>query len=348
MPFDVDPNAPARPDAGLFGLDVPIDEAGVRVIPVPFDATTSYRPGTARGPEAILRASHQVDLLCPLFGRTYEAGLVMLGTDPRVVALEEEAFGPARRIVEVGGELGGDPALEAALRTVNEAGSSLNGIVAEHVASALQVDALPVVLGGDHSVPFGAIEVCARAHPGLGVLHVDAHADLRSAYEGFTWSHASILRNVVDRLPAVERIVQVGIRDFCQEELDVIEREGERIGVLFDHDWSRAKRTGADLSTLVRRHLEHLPEHVYVSFDIDGLDPSLCPSTGTPVPGGLDWGDVSLWLEEIVASGRRIVGLDLVEVAPAPNTPDGEDSWDAIVGARLLYRLAGAALRTRS
>ncbi len=347
MSSKIDPNAPARPDAGLFGLDISSAEAEVHVIPVPFDATTSYRPGTAKGPAAILRASHQVDLHCPLFGRTYEAGLLLLEVEPRLAALAESSFAPARRIVAVGGEIGDDPELRKDLKTVNSGGELLARIVEQQVQKVLEAHKLPIVLGGDHSVPFGAIAACAKRYPGLGVLHFDAHCDLRAAFEGFTWSHASILRNVIERIPAVERLVQVGIRDYCQEELDVIEREGQRIAVLFDHQWARDKASGADLVELIRRSLEPLPEHVYVTVDVDGLDPKLCPSTGTPVPGGLEWGEMGLWLEELANSGRRVVGMDLVEVTPDPQCPENQDSFDAIVGARLLYRMAGCAVRTR-
>ncbi len=340
----IDPNAPAKPDSGLFGLDPTPAEAEVHVIPVPFDATTSYRPGTAAGPDAILRASHQVDLLCPLFGKTYLAGLHLREVDPRIRPLTEAAFAPARRVVKAGGEVAGNGDLEADLAAVNRACESLQKIVEAQTQDVLESAKLPILLGGDHSVPFGAIAACAGRFPGLGVLHVDAHADLREAYEGFTWSHASILRNVLERVPQVSKLVQVGIRDYCEEERDVMEREGDRIEVLFDHEWSRAKASGENLTEKIRTTLGKLPEHVYLTVDIDGLVPHLCPSTGTPVPGGLEWGEMGLWLTELASSGRRVVGMDLVEVAPDPRVPEHEDSFDAIVGARLLYRLAGCGI----
>ncbi|MEQ1893592.1 MAG: arginase family protein, partial [Planctomycetota bacterium] len=203
---------------------------------------------------------------------------------------------------------------------------------------------LCALVGGDHSTPFGAIRAHARRFPGLGVLHVDAHADLRPAYEGFSWSHASILRNVAEKID-VARIVQVGIRDFSEEERDFILASKGRIQTLFDLEWADAKHSGHNLKALVRRTLEPLPRDVYVTFDIDGLEPALCPNTGTPVPGGLAWNEAVLLLDELVRSGRRIVGCDLNEVAPVPGTEPGT-GWDENVGARLLYRLIGCALRS--
>jgi agmatinase len=180
----------------------------------------------------------------------------------------------------------------------------------------------------------------------MGILHVDAHADLRVAYEGFTWSHASILHNVLERIDGVARVVQVGVRDLCDEELAAIQGSEGRVRTVFDHEWAEARFTGHDLVAVVRRTLEALPREVYVSFDVDGLDPTLCPGTGTPVPGGLSWHEAMLWLGELSRSGRRIVGLDLTEVAPTPVADPERDSWDAVIGARLLYRMIGFALAT--
>ncbi len=343
---EFDPDAAATADSGIFGLPSDPERAAVHVIPVPFDATTSYRKGTARGPEAVLRASRQVDLYDLQFGRFWQKGIAYLEPDARIARLNDKAGQKADRVLAVGGRIEGRKGLEKDLARVNEIGNEVNEIVRAQVDAALAAGKLPVVLGGDHSTPFGAIQACAERHPGLGVLHFDAHADLRDAYEGFTWSHASILNNVVTRIPGVAKVVQVGIRDFGERELAMLEASKGRIHVLFDADWARAKQEGGNLRQLVRQTLKDLPPQIYVSFDVDGLDPTLCPHTGTPVPGGLSWHDVLLWVEEIAKSGRRVVGLDLNEVSPG-ETPDDEDSWDAIVGARLLYKLIGAALATR-
>jgi agmatinase len=341
-----DPDAAALPDSGLFGLACAPADAEVHVIPVPFDATTSYRKGTHRGPEAVLRASRQVDLFDLLTGRPYERGIALLEPDPRITELNEEGSAEAERIIAVAGVLGGDKRLETALARVNAIGEEVNALVHAATKAVLDQKRLPVVLGGDHSTPFGAIRACAERHKGLGVLHFDAHSDLRDAFEGFAWSHASILHNVATRIPQVAKIVQVGIRDFGERELAFIQESRGRIRTLFDADWQRAKVDQMNLRELVKKRLDDLPEKVFVSFDVDGLDPTLCPNTGTPVPGGFTWSEAMLWLEELARSGREVVGCDVNEVNPGPAT-DELDSWDAIVGARLLYRLIGVALMTR-
>ncbi|HUR28358.1 MAG TPA: arginase family protein, partial [Planctomycetota bacterium] len=195
-------------------------------------------------------------------------------------------------------------------------------------------------------VPFGAIQACAEHYGEIGVLHFDAHADLRPAYEGFEWSHASIMHNVASKLSRVTRIVQVGLRDFSEQEYEQIRASNGAIRAVFDRDWSAALFEGEDPRKIIREHLALLPQHVFVSFDIDGLDPAMCPNTGTPVPGGLSWREANLWLDELAKGERRVVGVDLNEVNPGSAGAD-EDAWDAIIGARLLYRLIGTALATR-
>ncbi len=346
MSKNFDPNAAAAGDAGLFGLDTPLAEAKVVVIGVPFDATASYRKGAARGPRAILRASLQVDLFDLATGRPYEAGIAMEPIDERFDAWNTEAGALADQIIAVGGVLAGNAKLEKALARVNTIGEEVNRLVHAKTLAVLDRDRLPAIVGGDHSAPFGAIQACAERFGEIGVLHFDAHADLRHAYEGFEWSHASIMDNVVRKLGQVSRIVQVGVRDFCEQEYGEIHDSEGGIRTVFDRDWAAAIFDGEDPRKIVREHLAFLPKHVFVSFDVDGLEPALCPNTGTPVPGGLSWREANLWLDELAQSGRRVVGLDLNEVNPGA-ARDDEDSWDAIVGARLLYRLIATALATR-
>jgi agmatinase len=172
--------------------------------------------------------------------------------------------------------------------------------------------------------------------PDFGILHVDAHSDTRDAYEGFVWSHASIMRNVLTQVPSVKRMVQVGIRDFCQQEYDFCREQGARLRVFYDDEIATAKLGGEHWHSICGRVIDSLPERVWISFDIDGLDPSLCPHTGTPVPGGLSFHEACFLLRTLARSGRRVLGFDVNEVAPGPPG----DEWDANVGARLLYKLA--------
>jgi agmatinase len=338
---DADEAPPA--DAGLFGLPTTPDEARLVIVPVPWDATTSYRPGTARGPAAIRIASHQLDLYDADLGEPWRAGIAMTDIPEDVQRWNLSARVDAEKIIAVGGRIGDDKSLAQALARVNDAGAKLNRHVYEQVDRYSREGKLVGVLGGDHSVPYGAIARIAESHDELGILHVDAHCDLRDAYEGFEWSHASIMANVIRKIPQVRRLVQVGIRDFAKREADAVAAANGRIVV--HHDMTLAERgfAGESWRSICDSIVADLPREVYVSFDIDGLDPALCPSTGTPVPGGLSFQQAAYLIKRLVETGHRIIGFDLNEVVPGP---DG-DEWDANVGARVLYKLCGWALRSQ-
>lgn len=331
-----DPSGPASFD-GIYGLPFTAEEARVVVLPVPWEPTTSYRKGTAGGPAAILEASRQVDLFDLENGKPYEAGIALLPTDERIVRWNQEARDLAQPIIDAGGAE--TPELVEALARVNARSQDLSRVVEEIADGWISKGKLVAVLGGDHSSPLGLIRACAKRYPGLGILHVDAHADLRDAYEGFVESHASIMFNVHETIPAVAKIVQVGIRDFSAEE-HALATGSRRIEAYFDADLARRAFEGEPFVRVLAEIVGHLPDHVYVSFDIDGLDPSLCPNTGTPVPGGLSFQQANALLRAVRKSGRKIVGFDLNEV--------GAEEWDANVGARLLYKMIGHALASHA
>jgi agmatinase len=242
MHANFDPSAPAL-HAGIFGLPFTPDEARVVLIPVPWEATVSYGAGTAGGPKAILDASHQVDLLDRDTGRPYEAGIAMLPIPDEVRRWSDEARKLALPIIEAGG-VGDDEGLKAAQARVDAYGSRMNDWVHGEASHWLAKGRLVGVVGGDHSTPFGAIQAVAARHPGVGILHLDAHADLRRAYEGFRWSHASIMFNVTSEVSDVARLVQVGVRDYCDEEDALIRASGGRIRTYFDADLRRALHEG--------------------------------------------------------------------------------------------------------
>lgn len=342
MPFD--PDAAAQPGSGIFGLPFTREEAGIVLVPVPFDATTSYGGGTSAGPEAILNASMQVDLLDHQFGRTYETGIFMQEIPSRVLAMSKKARRLAKPIVERGGA---GPKDAKSVRAVNAACEE----VIEHTFGAAQSilaeGKTPGLVGGDHSTPLGFIRACAehaaglKGSKGLGILQIDAHMDFRDAFEGFAYSHASIMHNVLTRVPEVTRLVQVGIRDYGEGERDFGRDQKKRVVTHFDYDWSTRLDAGEKWLKLCDEAIAPLPNHVYVSFDIDGLDPSMCPHTGTPVAGGLSFNRACTLLERLARSGRTMIGFDLNEVSPGVAPRAGEPELDANVGARMLYKLCG-------
>ena len=334
-----DPDSAARPDSGIFGLSTPPERARVVLLPVPFEATTSYGGGTADGPRAILEASKQVDLFDLDTGRPYEQGIAMLPEPEEVRAWNDEAKRLAAPIIASGGT----QTDAQALSRIEALCQRMNQWVYHQTRHWLGQGKLVGLVGGDHSTPFGCIQAHAERYPGLGILHLDAHADLRDAYEGFTWSHASIMFNVMQSVPEVGRLVQVGIRDFGEGEYQYIQDSKGRIRTFFDAQLARERHTGATWNQQVEAIIRELPQQVYLSWDIDGLEPTLCPHTGTPVPGGLDFAQAVGLLEGLVRSGRQIVGFDLNEVSPGPESSE----WDGNVGARLLYKQIGWSLMSQ-
>lgn len=324
-----DPNAAASAATGIFGLPFTEAEAALVCIPVPWEVTTSFGGGTSRGPVAIREASCQVDLFDPDVPHSWAPGIFMQDMPADILLLNGQARKEAQAVMA--GMRGQD-----ALDRVNQAGERLNQHVYRETARLLAQKKIPAIVGGDHSVPFGAFQAIGEVYPSFGILHVDAHSDTRRAYGGFVWSHASIMYNALEQIPALQKMVQVGIRDLCEEEYDYTFRtQKDRVQVYFDASLSQQKLEGGLWSVMAREMIADLPGDVWISFDIDGLDPQFCPHTGTPVPGGLTFSEAIYLIRLLAQSGRRIVGFDLNEVVPDPDR-----AWDENVGARLLYKMA--------
>lgn len=323
-----DPNGPAASD-NLYGLPFSYAESETIVLPVPWEATVSYRTGTSKAPEAIKRASAQVDLFDPLLKDAWKRGIYMVEVDSELEDKAKETRLWTEEYLE-GADTKTDG--EDLLHKINQSSQEMIRWVKEHAIALLDDGKRVALLGGDHSTPEGFLQALAARHEDFGILQVDAHADLRQAYEGFEHSHASIMFNAL-KLPQVSVLTQVGVRDYCDEEHERIVNE-QRVHCFFDQNLKFEQFEGSTWHQQCERIVATLPEKVYLSFDIDGLKPYLCPNTGTPVAGGLEIEEVLYLLKFLVASGRRLIGLDLNEVTPAK-----EGDWDANVGARLLYRL---------
>ncbi|NWF56405.1 MAG: agmatinase [Syntrophaceae bacterium] len=265
------------------------ENSRVVFLPVPYDLTSTYLPGSRRGPLAILEASTHMELFDEVLGQeTYRIGFHTLD------ALEAVAAGPGEMIDRV----------------------------EKHVRKVVQAAKFPVLIGGEHSLTLGAARALTKKHPRLSFLQLDAHADLRVSYEGTPFSHACAGR----RLSEIGPLVQVGIRSLTRDEYLYI-RKGA-VKTLFGHDLAQTP----DWQEEVCRSL--LPE-VYVTIDLDVLDPAIMPAVGTPEPGGLDWRSLTSLLHR-VASQKKVVGFDVVELTPIPGliAPD-------FLAAKLIYRFLG-------
>jgi len=337
-PYD----GPPPEDAGLFGFYLEETSQEVIILGLPWEVTTSYGRGTAAAPAAICKASHQLDLFDVVLGRSFGREVGMLPLSEPWAARNEECSALARPIIAAGGQVYGKEKED--LATINAACEQFNSEVYQTVRAQLERGRTVGMVGGCHGSPYGGVRAHWEKYPDMGILHVDAHADLRVAYEGFLYSHASIMYNLVHELPDLARLTSVGVRDFSEEEWRIAQ-QNPRITTFYDHLIQARLHQGASWHAQCQEIMATLPRQVYLSIDIDGLDPSCCPHTGTPVPGGLSFSQLLHLLEQIPLTGRRVVGFDLVEVAPDPHCPENE--WDANVGARLLHRLCSLAWRGR-
>lgn len=331
-----DPSQPGLPDSTIYGLPFTAEESDFIVIPAPWEVTVSYGSGASNGPEAILNASFQVDLLHQEFPELWKLGIFMDEAPEQWSQNSEKYKSLAQPIIEAlenGEEIDAIPVLKNDLEEINKASAQFNAEVKERALYWMNQGKKVILLGGDHSTPLGFYQALAENHTSFGILHFDAHMDLRQAYEGFTYSHASIMYNAI-QLPQIEKIVQVGIRDFSEGELSAVQ-SSNKVKVFTDTDLKANTFEGKTWKDQCDEILAHLPENVAVSFDIDALQRWYCPNTGTPVPGGLSYEQATYLLSKLANSDKNIIGIDLVEVAP------GEDDWDGNVGARLLFHLCG-------
>ncbi|HLT87288.1 MAG TPA: agmatinase family protein [Sphingobacterium sp.] len=332
-----DPSQPGLAGANIYGLPFTPEESEIIIVPVPWEVTVSYGAGASLGPTAILEASFQVDLLHQEFPDLWKLGIYMDEAPEHWTCNSERYKKLAQPIIEAletGKDLQQSPKLQADLAIINEACETLNNTLHQRVSDWLAIGKKVILLGGDHSTPLGYYRALADQHDDFGILHFDAHMDLRIAYEGFTYSHASIMYNAI-QLPQVSKLIQVGIRDFCEQEVSVV-KSSDKLHVFTDADLKARQFEGKTWRQQVDEIINLLPNNVAISFDIDVFHRWYCPHTGTPVPGGLSYEQVTYMLSALANTNKRIIGVDLVEVAPGDT-----DEWDGNVGARLLFHLCG-------
>ena len=311
----------------IFGLPYSLEEANLVLLPVHLDVTVSYGQGTSKAPDLIMDESSQLDLSLLTIK---EPWLLKMAMYDRIVVASQNEIQRGRAINIIKALESGKEPEQDQLDFVNEFCEETYKKVEETASSFLEMDKLVGILGGDHSSPLGLMKALAKRQS-FGILQLDAHMDLRNAYEGFKYSHASIMYNALKE-ENISSITQVGIRDFCEEEENFISESKKPVNVFYDESLFINKVNGYSWRDQVNEIVETLPENVYISFDMDGLDPSLCPNTGTPVAGGLQFNEASFLIEQVVRSGRKIIGFDVCEA--------GNDPWDANVAARIIYRIA--------
>jgi len=325
---------------GIFGENPTYQEARLALLGVPWEATVSYEAGTVLGPKWIQESSTQLDFFDPVF----KWSPLSQGIYFQYLEMLKEKSDKLRPLV---------------LKTLQENSQNSNQIqkinqeclkmvhsVQEHIQKFFNDQKLFGVIGGDHSISEGVLKEVGAFYKGdFGLLHLDAHADMRKAYQGLTHSHASVMYNVLLQENAPQKIIQVGIRDLCEEEYQLIS-SNSRIECFFDHQLKQKMFEGVSWKTLTQSIIQKLPQKIYISLDVDALSWEYAPHTGCPVPGGLSFDQVIFLFEELHRHKKEIIGFDIVEVAPARVKNFGQ--WDGNVGARLAYKLCGISLLSQN
>lgn len=332
MEKDFDPNGVGIANGNIFGFPVSYTDANIVLYPIPWDATASYGRGTSEGPAAILKESTQLDFYHPNLKEAYNTKVYWQSIDERWELVNKDLSSQTTAYIdflEEGGVLAESEKYSTLVKEMNAVQLKLKEEYKENILRDIKQGKLVGIVGGEHSTPLALIEALAEEHS-FGILQIDAHADLRDAYENFEQSHASIMFNALN-LDNVEKLVQIGIRDIAQSEVDIIESNPNRIKCFYDWELKEESFEGKSWKSQVDEIIAALPSKVYISYDIDGLKPNLCPNTGTPVPGGFELEQINYLLMTLANSEKEIIGFDLCEV--------GNDQWDANVGARALWNL---------
>ena len=340
-----DPNSVGNPNNNIFGLPFTEEDARLVIVPVPWEVTVSYGAGTSRNYEKIFKASLQVDLFDPEVPDGWKQGFFMREANKTILLKSDYLRKEAELLIDYickGEDIEANKFMSKSQREINEGSLFLNQWVYEQTKALLDKGKLVAILGGDHSTPLGFYKALAEKYNEYGILQVDAHLDLRCAYEGFNYSHASIMYNAFKEVPAIKKFVHVGIRDYCGEEYEFVKKNADRLVAYYDKDIKERQFEGETWKQIVDEIVDHLPQYVYISFDIDGLDPKLCPTTGTPVSGGFEVEQVLYLFSRVLKSGRKLIGFDLVEIGV------GENDWDANVGARILFRMCNQLISSNS
>lgn len=331
-----DPDSVSILNNNIFGLPFTEDESRLVILPVPWEVTVSYHSGTARAPEHLYKASMQVDIYDQDFPDAWKKGYFMRPIDKKILQKSDYLRKEAElyiNYITLGDQVDQNKFMCKTLKEVNEGSMFLNNWVYEQTRELLSRNKVVGLLGGDHSIPYGYLKALAEQHENFGILQIDAHCDLRRSYEGFTHSHASVMYNVLGDMPQISRLVQIGIRDFSSLEYEYICQSNHRVVTYFDREIKDRQYEGQNWRQIADEIIAHLPEKVYVSFDIDGLDPRNCPNTGTPVIGGFEPDQLFYLFRKLIKSGRKVIGFDLNEVGISTN------EYDENVGARVLFKL---------
>ncbi len=338
---EFDPSGPANVNNNIFGLPFTFEESKVIIMPVPWDLTASNKSGTSLGPQIIKKESFQIDLFDQFAPDAWKNGIYMEDIPQNILMENDSLRTKAEDYIKFleSGASKFDTQTKNNLDSINIACNKMISGVEQKAISYLNSNKLLALIGGDHSTALALIRALAVKHDNFGILQFDAHADLRDSYEGFEHSHASVMFNAM-KINSVSKLVQVGIRDYCQEEYEFIENNKNRVKLFTAPYLYKKSFEGISWKSICSDIISELPDKVYITYDVDFLDPADCPNTGTPVPGGLAYEQALYLIELLVENNKTIIGFDLVET--------GNGDIDGVVSCRILYRIINAMLKSNN
>ena len=274
----------------VFGLSYDKSESSLILLSIPFELTTTFREGTLYAPHKIKDASSQIDLMNNLDSYAWQKGIYWDNSNEYFFLNISKSYRPsAKKIIDF---LENNQLLNDELKNeqyiINNVCEKASNEISKLVFQILQNDKIPGVIGGEHSITYGVIDAIQNVYDDFCILQIDAHHDLRNTYLGFTYSHASVMYNILNKYDNVNKIVQIGVRDYCEAEKNLV-AESDNIVTFYNFDINVQLFNGKSFHDIAKQIVDLLTDNIYISFDIDGLQPYLCPETGTPVPGGLSY-----------------------------------------------------------
>lgn len=343
--LNLDLNSEEKISNNIFGL--PFTEEGARLIilPVPWEVTVSCGSGTARSPEHIFKASMDVDPFDPDVPNSPEKGFFMREPERKLLTKSDYLRKEAELYINFtsqGRDINQNRFMNKSLKEINAGNNMMNAWVYEQTKELLNQDKLVALLGGDHSTPLGFYKALGEKYSSFGILQIDAHCDLKKSDEDFLYSYASVMYNALEEVKQIEKLVQAGIRDYSEQEWNYVRDSNNRVVTYFDYAIKERLMEGETWKNIAEEIVNQLPQQVYISFDVAGLDPKLCPHTGAPVFGGFQAEQVIYLFKKVIDSGRKLIGFDLVE------TGVGEGNYDAKVSAKLLWKMCNFLMQSNN
>ena len=335
-------NDDSASDSGYYFRDnTSSDEAKLVVVSVPWSVTSDYGHGAAYTPDAIIEVSNRKDLYDIRRDISYYGAVATAEIDYNIQECSGRLGHEAERIalsIEESDTIG--ERTLSRIERVNIGFGEMQASVYRQVRRIAKSGKQVAVVGGDQSVAFGAVKALSEYHKSIGVLNIDAHADLKQENVPYIYSHTTVMRNIAEELPHVERIVGVGVRDIAHDEL-AFASANDKIKLFFSEELAARRFEGETWGKICDELCEALPEKVYISFDIDALKIEFCHNTNAPVPGGMTFDEVIYLINRVVATGHTIVGFDITEVVP-----NLDNAMDANVASRLLGKMIVATLNS--